>query len=89
MADLGARRSHAMTDSTQIRYDDIDPEHPDEARSIGHRIASILRLHRQDPDAPDSSCLCGYHGNYYGHTSREVLVGLREEGYEVRGSRYI
>lgn len=78
-----------MTDETEIGYDDIDPEHPDEGRSIAHRIANILRLHRQDPDDPESNCLCGYHGNYYGHTSREVLVGLREEGYEVRGSRFI
>lgn len=69
---------------SEIRYDDIYPDRPDEGRSIAQRLAGILRLHRQDPDDPESSCLCGYHGNYLGHVSREALIDLRDEGYQIR-----
>ena len=78
-----------MTEQSEITYDDIYPDRPDEARSIAHRIASLLRLHREDPAEPETSCMCGYHGNYLGHVTRETLVGLREEGLEVRSGRVI
>ena len=78
-----------MTEPSEIRYDDIYPDRPDEGRSVAHRLAGILRLHRQDPDDPESSCLCGYHGNYYGHVSRETLVELRDDGYVVRAGRFL
>ena len=70
-----------------ITYDDIYPDRPDEARSIGHRLAAILRGHRADPNDPDNSCLCGYHGNYVGHTTRSTLLELRDEGLEIRAGR--
>ena len=78
-----------MGEQTEIQYDDIYPDRPDEGRSIAHRLASILRLHRQDPQDPESSCLCGYHGNYYGHVAREAMIELRDEGLIVRPGRYI
>ena len=78
-----------MTEQTEMTYDDIYPDRPDEARSIAHRIAGLLRLHREDPAGPETSCLCGYTGNYLGHVTRETLIGLREEGLEVRSGRVI
>ena len=78
------------SEQTEIGYDDIYPDRPDEARSIAHRIASVLRRHREDPAAePETTCLCGYHGNYLGHVTRETLIGLREEGLEIRSGRVI
>jgi hypothetical protein len=78
-----------MAGQPEIQYDDIYPDRPDQARSIAHRLANILRLHRQDPADPESSCLCGYHGNYYGHVARETLIELRDDGIEVRAGRFI
>lgn len=78
-----------MTEQSEITYDDIYPDRPDEGRSIAHRLASALRLHRQDPVDPESSCLCGYHGNYYGHVAREVMIDLRDDGYGIQPGRLI
>ena len=73
-----------MAEQSEVQYDDIYPDRPDEGRSIAHRLAGILRLHRADPDDPESTCLCGYHGNYLGHVARETLVELRDEGLEIQ-----
>ena len=73
----------------EITYDDIYPERPAEGRSIAQRLSAIIRGHRADPNDPDSSCLCGYHGNYVGHVTRSTLLELKDEGYEVRSGRFI
>ena len=72
-----------------ITYDDIYPDRPKGGRSIASRLAAILRGHPADPNDPESSCLCGYHGNYNGHVTRATLLELRDEGLEVRASRFI
>ena len=72
-----------------ITYDDIYPDRPDEGRSIAHRLAAILRGHKADPEDPESSCLCGYHGNYLGHVTRSTLLELKDEGLEIRAGRLL
>jgi hypothetical protein len=78
-----------MTRQDPISYDDIYPERPDEGRSIAHRLAAILRRHRADPKDPESTCTCGYVGSYLGHVTRSTLLELKDEGLEVRASRFI
>ena len=73
----------------ETRYDEIYPDRPEEGRSIARRLAAILRGHQPDPKDPESSCLCGYTGNYMGHVTESTLLELKDQGLEVRASRFI